>query len=99
MWLRLDDQQIAKLTSLVDADFDSPAHDGAERARLDTIKRILATKPDPDTQAFINAVETSDDLEVDEDAAISRGEEGAFVMSWSWVSNEDAGIKEKEEEN
>lgn len=29
------------------------------------------------------------DFEVDHDAAISAGDEGAYVMGWSWVSYED----------
>ncbi|MHC2218959.1 hypothetical protein [Rhizobium leguminosarum] len=49
---------------------------------------------DPDTEAFAAAVQTSDDLEVDPDTIISRGDDdGAFVMSWTWVSNEQAGLR------
>lgn len=29
------------------------------------------------------------DFEVDHDAAISAGDEGAYVMGWSWVAYED----------
>jgi hypothetical protein len=50
--------------------------------------------PDPCDELFRSAVLTSDELEVDPDAVVSRGEDGAFVMSWTWVSNEDAGIKD-----
>jgi hypothetical protein len=53
---------------------------------------ILRGPADPDAEAFIAAVETSDDLEVDPDTIVSRGEEGAFVMSWTWISNEKAGL-------
>jgi hypothetical protein len=31
---------------------------------------------------------------VDPDAVVSRGEDGAFVMSWVWVSNEKAGVEQ-----
>jgi hypothetical protein len=29
---------------------------------------------------------------------VSRSDEGAYVMCWVWVSNEDAGIEEPEDE-
>jgi hypothetical protein len=57
-----------------------------------TLAEKLRTPTDPDAEAFVAAVETSDDLEVDPDSMISRGEEGAFAMSWTWISNEKAGL-------
>lgn len=57
-----------------------------------SVAKKLRAPVDPDDQAFLNAVETSDDLEVDPDAVVSRSEDGAFVMSWIWVSNVDAGV-------
>ncbi len=48
--------------------------------------------PHPDTEAFRSAVETDDELEVDDDAIISRGDDGAFVMTWTYISNAEAGI-------
>lgn len=59
----------------------------------------LRDPPDPDTQAFISAVSTDDELEVDPDAVISRGDEGAFVMSWTWVSNAAAGLDDEPQED
>ncbi|WP_312403771.1 hypothetical protein [Rhizobium sp.] len=58
-----------------------------------SLSEKLRAPLDPDTAAFLAAVETDDDLEVDDDAIISRGDDGAFVMSWSWVSNEMAGLR------
>lgn len=43
---------------------------------------------------FRNAVNTGDNLNVDGDAVISESDEGAWVMSWSWVTNDQAGIEE-----
>jgi len=78
MWVRLDKEEIDLILSLI------PAGPLADKLRKE---------PDPDAAAFIAAVDTDDDFEVDEDAIVSRGEDdGAFVMSWVWVTNEAAGI-------
>jgi len=38
---------------------------------------------------YIAAVEENDELEVDDcDVSVSRGEFGAFVQTWTWVSDE-----------
>ncbi|WP_028732958.1 hypothetical protein [Rhizobium leguminosarum] len=77
MWIRLEKDEIDLILKSV------PEGTLAEKLR----------KPvDPDTEAFVAAVETSDDLEVDPDTVVSRGDEGAFVMSWTWISNEKAGL-------
>ncbi|MEX2695813.1 hypothetical protein [Rhizobium mongolense] len=77
MWVRLEDEEINLILRSI------PAGPLADKLR---------EKPHPDTSAFVGAVETDDELEVDPDAVISRGDDGAFVMSWSWVCNEQAGI-------
>ena len=46
----------------------------------------------PDAQAFIDAVSLSEPDELDDDPIVSRGDDGAYVMAWIWISNEDAGI-------
>lgn len=39
-------------------------------------------------QQYIDAVATSDELEVnDHNVTISRGDDGAFVQTWTWVPN------------
>ncbi|ULJ74199.1 hypothetical protein [Rhizobium gallicum] len=72
-----------------------------EKNELDLILKSIPDGPlvaklrepaHPDTEAFAGAVQTDDELEVDPDTIISRGDEGAFVMSWTWVSNEEAGF-------
>lgn len=104
MWLRLDDDQIQTLQTLVDIGLRLRGEDEGRR-HLAGIQKVLTDGPHPDTEAFAAAVQTSDELEVDGDTVISRGDDGAFVMSWSWVSNEDAGLQvdeedeEEEEEN
>ena len=48
---------------------------------------------------FRDAIEGNDELECDPDAVVSPGDDpGAWVMTWTWVSNEEAGIEEDEEE-
>ncbi|NKL38791.1 hypothetical protein GFL49_34865 [Rhizobium leguminosarum bv. viciae] len=78
MWIRLEKDELDLILISI------PEGPLAEKLR----------KPvDPDTAAFAAAVQTSDDLEVDLDTIISRGDDdGAFVMTWTWVSNERAGL-------
>jgi hypothetical protein len=84
MWIRIDDGERTQLLALV------PNGPLAERLR---------EAPDPDAGAFMDAVEVDDDSEMDPDAIVSRGENGAFVMTWSWVSNEKAGLQCREEDD
>lgn len=84
MWVRLEDEEINQILRLI------PAGPLADKLR---------ENPHPDTSAFVGAVETDDELEVDPDAVISRGDDGAFVMSWSWVSNEQAGFPPFEDDD
>lgn len=38
------------------------------------------------------------EIEMDDDAEVSLGDDpGAYVMVWTWVSNEDAGLHESED--
>lgn len=78
MWVRLEKSEIEQILQHV-----------PEGSLLEKLRAPV----DPDASAFLNAVDTDDELEVDEDAVISRGDDGAFVMSWSWVSNEQAGLE------
>lgn len=77
MWIRLEEDEINQIVAVLP---------------VGELSSNLLAPPHPDASAFIQAVETDDALEVDGDAVISRGDEGAFVMAWTWVSNEQAGI-------
>lgn len=81
MWIRLENDEIALILQSIP---DGPL----------AVK--LKAKPDTDQAAFVAAVVQSDELEVDDDAVVSQGEDGAFVMSWAWVSNSQAGIDKSE---
>ena len=55
--------------------------------------------PDDDVK-FLEAARAnyaSDEIEIDDNAVISRSDEGAFVAAWVWVSSADAGIETEEE--
>lgn len=41
---------------------------------------------------------TDEDVVIDQDAVVSRADEGAYVMAWVWVTNDEAGIQESDEE-
>lgn len=60
-------------------------------------KAAAAEEETPHRDAFIAAAREaygSDEIEVDDDAKISEGDEGAFVQGWLWVSNAEAGLDE-----
>lgn len=47
----------------------------------------------PEAEAYRNAVPVSDgDLECDDGAIVSFSEDGAYVQTWSWVSDNQAGL-------
>jgi hypothetical protein len=90
MWLRLEQEE-----------FDLVL-EGLAQLPGDDVGRLierLKEPADPDTAAFAAAVETDDDLEVDSDTVISRGDDGAFVMAWAFVTNEAAGVKSEGDED
>lgn len=65
----------------------------------DRLTRIATESRDPDYQRLVAAyragvTELEDGaLEMDSDAEVNMGEDpGAYVMVWTWVSSEDAGL-------
>jgi hypothetical protein len=84
MWVNLDKNEIDQILKSI--------QEGPLAAKL--------SKPaDPDTEAFAAAVKTDDELEVDPDTIISRGDDGAFVMSWTWVYNAQAGLPSSDDDD
>lgn len=57
-----------------------------------------ADEIDPTAGVYRAAVVTSSELECDSNARVSASDEGAFVQTWTWVSNDEAGIKPDDEE-
>jgi hypothetical protein len=92
MWINLDDQE----RELIKAMCKHGTH-GAFVNLADKLTK--AETPDPAHDAYRNAVDTDDDLEVDADAVVSRGgDPGCWVHAWVWVTDEQAGIEPDDEE-
>ena len=101
MWMQLDEaQQKALEQVLEDATMFANMQRG-ESKDADVIAERLAwyRAPDANDQRYRDAVQTNNELEMDEDAVTSVGGEGAFVMTWTYVSNEEAGITDEDEED
>lgn len=50
----------------------------------------------PEYAPFLEAARTKygdDELEFDDNALLSRHEDGAFVMAWRWITNTEAGVE------
>lgn len=84
MWIRLDEAEIQEILQSI---------------RAGPLANKFREPADPDASVFIAAVATNDELEVDEDTVVSRGDDGAFVMSWTWVSNADAGFNNRDDDD
>jgi len=100
MWLRLEDQELA----LIDAALRSARGDQPEDpdaiALADRIAAKIAEGKEPWRADYINAVETDDELEVDDDAIVSEGgDPGAWVMAWVWITDAQAGHEEEDEDD
>lgn len=78
MWVELNDEEVATLIAQVDH---------AE------IRRKLEKQADPADQAYSAAAEArSRRISVPLDTAVVRYPGGAYVLSWCWVDNVDAGL-------
>lgn len=52
-----------------------------------------------DDAAYRDAVEVSDELEVEPDGLVSISEDdGAWVMAWVWVTDKEVGVSRSEDE-
>jgi hypothetical protein len=82
MWINLDEQQLRLL-----------------QQRVPELHARIQWR-DADQEKFFRAAceHSNDDIEFDPDAVVSQGDDGAFVMAWYWVSNDDAGIEEEDDE-
>jgi hypothetical protein len=93
MWINVDQDE-----ALVIAGRMAETHpDLAER-----IHAGLADLTNADAEALRLQAEgqyATDDCEIDDGATVSRGDLGAFVMAWVYVSFEDAGLHAEEDED
>lgn len=96
MWINLDENQLAALKRIVNhAEVSSP--EGHADAAIISERIAWYEAPGANDQAFRDAVKTTDELEMDADAVTSIGDEGAFVMTWSYVTNAEAGIENEDD--
>lgn len=87
-----DGDVISLDAAAIDTLCESLNRGGLSGAETRTIFGNLQLAEQPHLNAYRQAVETSDELEVDENAIVSDSDDGAFVMAWVWVTNEEAGI-------
>jgi hypothetical protein len=59
-------------------------------------ERAAATRPEADEAAFIAAAAEKygrdGEIEVDDNAVVSHGDRGAYVMGWLYIYNNEAGL-------
>jgi len=101
MWFNLTEDDEKLITALVDKNPVSvndlltadplmiKLH--ALRTRITDFKTEQA-----ELQSFRDAVQIDEGTDCDGDACVSYSDDGAYVMTWTWVSNEDAGIEDDE---
>lgn len=56
------------------------------------IRAFAAPDDDPYVAAAREAVDSNDDVRLDEPTATARAEGGAWVLSWRWISDRQAGV-------
>lgn len=78
MWIELDNEEVAVVL---------------DRVERPSIVEKLKPHRHPDAAAFRKAADFSSDyVHVHDDAPIERTRNGAYVMTWLWVPNEQAGF-------
>ena len=91
-WLSFTVDEIKTLQFALDVTRREASEDACE-ALLARVK--LDLEGDPFDQVYRDQVKTNDDLECDADAVVSKpegGSPGRWVMTWTWVTDNEAGI-------
>ncbi|MBX4911454.1 hypothetical protein HJA82_29510 [Rhizobium bangladeshense] len=69
------------------------------QAIRDRIEKVRADFDPADPYRAAAKEQANDDLEVDDDAVVSPGDDpGAWVQAWIWIRNDEAGISEDDED-
>ncbi|MBX5130742.1 hypothetical protein HJB53_30090 [Rhizobium lentis] len=100
MWINLDDKEVELVMEALRGNCSDkageptvydPIHDRFEKTRADF---------DPaDPYRAAAKEQANDELEVDDDAVVSPGDDpGAWVQAWIWIRNDEAGISEDDED-
>ena len=87
MWLNLDEKL-----------FNEAVAEGRTDVAIHMVREAMArTAPGPHDQAYrdqVNVIEG--ELECDDDAVVSMSDDlGAYVMTWTWVSDLEAGLEKE----
>ena len=81
---------------LLSSDESKAVHKALTSSGNHALANMLATKAQRSKNdfKFINAISLLDDSEfdIDDEPVVSASGEGAYVMVWRWVSNDDAGV-------
>ena len=68
--------------------------DGLDFATMTNAYAEHQARTRPDLEPFLGAADSVDGVcEIANPAIVSDSEDGAYVLAWVWVSNEDAGIE------
>jgi hypothetical protein len=97
-WICFTQEEIVALRRILATTPAFPAEVVKIQARLDQYTSAETTDARFRDAAFDIVAPTEGDFDHDDCAVVSRSDEGAYVMCWVWVSNEDAGIEEPEDE-
>jgi hypothetical protein len=79
MWVELTDAEVATILAAV---------------QDHSVVNKLCARPDQGTGAFVKAAERDDlpNVYVDDFGVVQRGEFGAYVMCWRWITEKEAGL-------
>lgn len=87
-WINITNEELAVSKDALQLLDDNPT----ANALVLKIEALQAPRSKSD-QAYIDAVESNDELEVDPDAIVSTGSDaGAWVMALVWVTDHQAGL-------
>jgi hypothetical protein len=106
MWIAFDDRQRAVIKKVlrdrIDAHTEGDVVDATvadEVSALIHIERTEKTFDPADPYRAYLQTQADDDMEVDDDAIVSPGDDpGAFVHAWIWVRNDEAGVPDEDED-
>lgn len=91
MWIKISEEQLNLFDTLC-AEYEGPQKQGVSDLRQSVAKYIASTQGEDDGVWVWRADELygiEGEIEIDEDGAVSHSDEGAYVMAWVWVSNDD----------
>lgn len=92
MWTTFDRTELARLRDVLrEAGHEDLARKAAESIDLHSSE---------DAAAFVEAAaeQSHDVVYFDDEVALERSDDGAFVLCWLWVSNDEAGLPDPDDQ-